>query len=452
MRLFKWGAIAGIALASSMASATPARVVGMGGIGQYIEDDTNVLTYPSQMARYAHFFFIDLPGNNGIAPRLPEIQSGALNGGAYLRLGEGFSLGVLTSSYSATEQQAFFGQLAGNSKSNGAEFLSLLNGGQMRRYDLLAAFDLSREFSLGLRFSYGGDFKSYIPDSEEREDSGSDNISRQEIRLGLGLSGNAEGIAFDGGLDYTFSGLTDSKNSQAQFVGGNGNLFGINARARIGLSRSWDLIPQIAYRVSAFGLEETKFSQPHGSASTESPTDDNFGESRKHDRVTHDFDLGVAVAVHNMKKSGPLTTGSSMLTVATGIRVMSATSGVDIVPDDDDGSFKTETTTMLPLPYVRVGLETFPLEWLKLRGGLEKHFFAMSFNSVNQNRVDDVRVVSNSSTSLQGLLKDMDAYVGASLLLAGFSLDMSVASDFWLKGRLQSGGAYAGRASLSYHF
>src|SRR5690606_29175592 len=59
-----------VTLVSAAAQATPSRAVALGGLGLYVEDDTNVLRYPGLLSKYSHFVFIDLGGNSGLQPAL----------------------------------------------------------------------------------------------------------------------------------------------------------------------------------------------------------------------------------------------------------------------------------------------------------------------------------------------------------------------------------------------
>lgn len=456
----------GLVLWPVVAAATPARVVALGDIARYLEDDTSVQLYPGQLPRHTHLLVLDLTQAGG-TPRpspaptsLDEVQQGGVSGGAFLRLRDGFSVGILTSSYAPLEYRSFLQQVAANSHTgNDAAFLLLAELAPRRQYDLLAALELGAGLTSGLRLSWGGDQRTYVPDNragpQTEEDRRPDAVGVGQFRMTAGLSGRAGGHAWDLALDYAhFSGTYLKKGREAFVSGALNGLFGASARGRLALSRHWELVPQLTWRGGYFGIREDSAIPLFGADDRRSvsllpgPEDGPTTASRLHELTSHVVDGGAAAVLRASPKTRFwLVLGSQWRLAARRVQI-----------DFDEGIQGRRGTDeqAYSLPYVKLAVETAPFEWLRLRAAAEKHAWASSTRTYrSETRPERVEEDATSTTSADPGLPDFTTTVGASLLLAGFELDLVVDSGFLVRGPSAISGAegdLALRASLAHRF
>jgi hypothetical protein len=461
----------------TVARATPARVVGLGDIGAYVEDDTNVLQYPSLISKYAHFTYIDIGGANGVQPSLSEIHTaGGLNGGAFLRFGD-FQVGVLTSDFKAAEEGTFLNHVAGMreatslSGGNAAAIGDLAKKDILRRYDLILGYGSQKDFAAGLRFSFGGFDETVQPPTASKitDPSVTDPANNQrnwslpdkrwlsQLRLAGGVSVNFGGGALlDATIDYTNFSASFTKNGESTFNGGGGNAIGLAARLRLPLSRFWTLIPQVAYRGWFFGMEE-KFTMPgFGTADlTRSIPLDEGRETLEHAMNMHTVDFGAAAELKASKVA------TFWLALGVGIYSMGTTDS----DRDTNGMNKIDSShssgmLVWALPYVKFGTEVIPFEWLHARIGAEKYALAASSSTSDTNNLNDpnaTKLPNTISTAQSGSIpgtittqSDFNVYVGTSfILMPGMSIDLLLLNQIFL-GTFKNG--IAGRASLAYKF
>jgi hypothetical protein len=470
-------------LLAGIARATPARIVGLGDMGEYIEDDTNVLLYPGLIAKYAHFAYIDLGGGqNGIQTgpfsTLSEIQvGGGPNGAALVRLGD-FQLGVFTSDYTSSEESIFLSNVAAHSSStfagNSAAFTALANNNNMRRYDLLLGYGSAKDFAAGLRFSYSGWDQGYTapegdiltdPVTGGKTTRTSDSQSLTQLRLAAGLSFNfGGGTLLDTTLDYTYFGASYLKNGTPTFNGGSGNAIGIAARLRVPISRFWTLIPQVSYRGWFFGLEE-KFSLPAFGSGDNTASDplDKGQETLEHSMNQHYFDFGIAGELKAAK--------FATFWLAGGFAVAGfGTNDTDVDLNTKLNIGTTNAGILRSLPYVKFAAELAPFEFWKVRLGAEKYVWELTesqttSNSANPMEMPALPVSRTSSFSgssqpvpagntdpLRAYLaqSDFNVYTGMSFIIPyGFGVDLLLFNQV-LTGNFLKG--WAGRASVSYKF
>lgn len=441
-------------LASAPVSATPARVLGLGDLTRYVDDDTSVQLYPAQLARHSNFVFFDLGGPSGVSPSLGETQLGGLNGGAYLKLRDGFHLGVLTSDFAPGEHAAFLRQVARNANSgNEAAFDAFVPQTALRRYDVLAAYEVASFLTAGLRLSYGSTSQSFNEVNAAGDERAADVMGQSHFRASLGASGEVMNTGYDVSLDYANYGASYLKNGEAPFVGGGGNAFGLNARARVNLSKQWDLVPQVGYRASAFALREDSIVPLFGPDDTrkverfpEPEEHSNINPERVHRRTNHHVDAGAAAVLRPSEKT--------TFWLALGTQWAFARGLTDVFHDEGLDELRDEVTQIHSLPYVKFGFEATLLEWLRVRGGAEKFTWAGSTSRSRDDRRDD-GVLTSRDDSGNLDIPDFEAYVGASVLWKGFVLDLLVDREFLRRGpAIVSGAAgnIAMRASLGYQF
>lgn len=449
-----------VTLVSAAAQATPSRAVALGGLGLYVEDDTNVLRYPGLISKYSHFVFIDLGGNSGLQPALTGIQQGGLNGGAFLRLSDAFNVGLIASDFAPGEQRAFLNQVANAEGSpNQAVFQSFAPEAPLRRYDVIFGYAPSKFFGAGLRLAYGSDSDTYVPDentktlSDPPGDRLTDRKSQTQFTATAGISGMmGDAGSYDVSIDYGHYGLSYDKNNEFAFLA-SGNEIGVSARARFIVSRFWDIVPQVSYRGSFFNLAEDGIIPPFGDASNaefeefKNPDGSKSGGVRDHYRSNHTVDVGAAAALRASAKAN--------FWVATGVLYNSRYTWMNankVAPLKE----MDNTRALYSIPYLRFGVEGSPLEWLQLRGGVEKYTWRESVTTyVNDKEPKQQSTVRRSGSLDANAQADFATYVGASFLLQGFQVDLLLDQQFFTRGPAFLSGAagdIAGRASLSYKF
>jgi len=469
------GAAACVALllVSGVARATPSRVVSLGDLGRYMEDDTNVLLYPSLISTYSHFVYVDLGGPNGVQSSLSEIQTGGLNAGAFVRLGEGFQIGVLTSDFAASEESAFLTNVAAHSDmANSASFLQLAQIQPVRRYDIILGYGSPKDFSAGLRISYGGASDTYTPDPSVKAVDPTnmnnhparafDQQSVSQFRLQGGVSFNfGGGTLLDGAIDYTNFGASYLKNDESTFNGGGGNAIGFALRLRVPITRFWTLIPQITYRGWFFNLGEDWTLPAYGASDpTLSVPLDGGHETLTHGMTQNYLDVGIAGELKANKYA--------TFWLAIGLSINSFNTN-DSETDTMAKISTADASSALTwgLPYIKFGTEVTPIEWARLRIGVEKYALAFSANVTNTNNNAEAGTPITTNTGASGTAPaldptvnalfaqylpqdDFNAYLGASLIpIAGFTVDLLVQNNI-LEGSFVKG--LAGRASVAYHF
>jgi hypothetical protein len=467
-------------LVAGVARATPARVVALGDMGEYVEDDTNVLLYPAEIAKWAHFVYIDIGGgSNGVQTgpfsTLSEIQvGGGPNAAAFVRLGD-FQLGAITSDFVANEESIFLQSVAAHASTtfagNGGPtgvFSQLASLNTLRRYDLILGYGSAKDFSAALRFSYGGFDQSYTapagavltdPDSGAKTTRTTDSQNLNQTRLQAGLFFNlGGGVSLDTTIDYTYFGASYLKNGIATFNNGAGNAIGLAARLRVPITRWWTLIPQFSYRGWFFNLEE-KFTLPAYGPTDNTASDnlDKGAETLEHAMDQHYFDAGVAGELKASK--------FATFWIATGFTV----AAMGISQTDVDLNMKTNTgfqsnVVERGLPYVKFAAELTPFDFWKLRIGAEKYMFEYTASQTNINNNAEAPVPVTTTTSVAGDVigaapgtipsnltqADFAVYVGTSFIVPyGFAFDFLVDNDI-LTGNFKGG--FAGRASVSYKF
>jgi len=464
MRSSLFGLICAVALlGATTARATPTRVVGLGDLGRYVEDDSNVLQYPGLIGKYSHFAFIDYGGNSGLNSSLPDSAQGNLSAGAFVRATPEFQIGVATSDFAPSEQNSFLGLVAGNANgANAAGFNELTTLGALRRYDLFLGYSLAKDMGLGLRLSYGSTTRTYIPDPNEKTsdmdhpERKTDFQAQREFRATLGFSGGyGSDFAYDTSIDFINYGLSDEKNTVATFNKGGGVGIGFSARLQVGLTKSWSLIPQISYRGSFFSLDELFTVPTFGAGDNGTSVNLMDSEKRAHSGSVHQFDLGTVAAW----KAGKTLT----FWIGPGFHLQKAGYTMALTSANLDQSVDL-SMTQYALPYVKFGFELSPLEWLRVRGGAEKYTYSADITTTNVNNKamdDEPRQITHESSGTGGLggtgidpaVPDFQVYIGASLVTQnGFALDFLVDNAFLKSGLGFFHKDFAVRAAASYKF
>jgi len=458
-------------LAAPAALATPSRVVSMGELSRYITDDSSILTYPGLLPTYSHFVYADLGGPSGISTTLNDVQATGLNGGAMLRLAGGLHLGVLTSDFTPGEQEAFLQQVGTNaSDAGGSDIgggLASLPKGPMRRYDLLAAFEITSRLAIGMRLAYGSNTKSYQPTANEKDtdtkacDGGcarkSDYGALRRVDFSTGISGQiADGMTFDVAAGLNHYGVTYLKDnddgSNPAFMGGGGNAFEVSARGRFVLSRYWDIVPQLGWRGAFFSLTQDQSVPPladafGGNADPSKKLDG--GKKWEHSMSRNVLDAGTALVLRAAPGAEFWLAVGMQMAMDSGSVVFTQTTGATRTQDD--------ATRTLSLPYVKFGVEAVPLDWLRLRVGVEKYDWTRAETStVTRPQNPDKQPTGTWSTDKTlDTAKDLGVYAGIGFFYKGFALDLLVDNEFFNRGpNVVSGasGNFAKRASLSYQF
>lgn len=469
--------VGALVLGATTARATPSRMVGLGDLGRYVEDDSNVLTYPgllgigksAMLSSYTHFVYLDLAGPGGISPTLSETQQGLLNGGAFLRLSDGLNLGLVASDFAPGEQAAFLGQVDANASAvNKGKFAALAPTAPLRRLDLILGYAASKEFGLGLRASYGSASETFTPDltdkTADNKDRLSDTKSQRQLRFGLGVSGTLpDGSAYDAEAHYSYYGLSYTKNEIEPFLGGAASGIGGSARYKFAMTRYWDLIPQVSYHGTVFQqLVEDRSVPAFGATDGERPQKLAGNEKHKHDRSSNQLDVGVAAALHASKLA--------TFWVATGVQYMGVDSAVQVTADGGVNNIDDMSASIYSLPYLKFAFEAAPLDWLRLRAAVEKYSWSGSATIYTKRSAapatETTRSVSGACAAggsmacglgaeAPAALPDFGAYVGASALLNGFILDVLLDNNLLKNGPFfitGAGGAFALRASLGMKF
>ncbi len=479
--------LAGAFLVARPARATPTRALGLGDMGRYVEDDTNVFTYPGLIAigrssmfkAYTHLVYVDTGGAGGVSPTLPDVQSQGLNGGAFLRLGDNIDLGLITSDYVATDEKAFIDQVAATADpGNQATFAALSPASALRRYDLMVGYALSDSFGAGLRLSYGSASQDYTPpsgakltttDGKGQDWTADDNTSQHQFGLTLGASGLLDaGSAWDAGLSYQNFGFSFLKNGTAAFTGGGANGIELAGRFRFVLSNYWDLIPQVDYKGVFFSqLVEDSTVPAFGAAGTSATEFLPNNAKILHDRQSNSVDVGIAAALRASK--------FARFWVATGVQYTGIHEGADVQKDAGVDQDMTIDASLYSLPYLKFAFEATPLDWLILRAAVEKYTWSGSVTTYLDNRTAN----TTATTVLSGACgadgsaacglgavgadgkpaaaapADFDAYVGASVLFHGFFVDLLIDNAFFTRGPYFLSGAngnLAARASIGAKF
>lgn len=446
-------AIAALLLSMPFAHATPSRVVGLGDMGRYVLDDSNVLFYPGLMPTFGNFVYVDLGGPAGISPTLSEVQTGGLNAGAFLGLTEKLHLGIVASDYIPAAHSGFLSQVAsGANSANQGVFGDLAGAQALRRYDVLMAYRLSPEWSTGLRLSYGSRAERFTPDENSLDSRNRprlpDRFRQDQLRVVAGASGNAGTVPLDFAMDYTRYGLSYVKSGDEPFVGGGGHAFGVTSRARMPLFGAWDLVPQASYRLSNFGMLEDSFVPEIGGSNQAVERFDEEGQ-RTHQRTTHELDFGAAAVFKVNTKTN--------FWFASGIQWMNTRAFRDVAEDEGLNERRDSRTNFYALPYFKLAVETAPFEWMRLRAAAEKFSWRATQSSEHVVRGETATTVRTSSSQAvpSEVLADFNAYLGASFLFQGFVLDLLLDNDFLRRGpSIISGrsGDLALRASLGYTF
>lgn len=470
MRNLAVGLLTGVLLASMPVQATQSRSVALGDMGLYIEDDTNVLRYPGLIGKHTHFFYLDLAGRSGLQPGLTGTQQGGLNGGAFVGLNENFSLGIVASDFSPDAPAAFFNQVAKLSPENRTVFQSLAPDAALRRYDLIFGYQANKDFGAGLRLSYGSDSDTFVPDKASKVTPAdpateadkipfrrTDRKSQTQFQMTAGVSGAlSDAASFDFAFDYGHFGFDYDKNEDYAFLA-SGSEIGVAARARVIVSRFWDVVPQVAYRGTFFDLKEDGIVPAFGAASSDEFKAFPNSGIRDHKRSVHTLDAGVAGVMRANEKVN-FWAATGILHKSTNARMnaeMAILQGENLLDSED-------ITTLTSLPYVRFAVEGTPLSWLQLRVGVEKFTWRTSsetYRTVNvkqdENEKETTTTERTSASPSADAQADFSTYVGASFFLEGFRLDLLLDQEFFKRGPSflsGSAGDIAGRASLSYRF
>jgi hypothetical protein len=458
-KLLPW-LVAGVLLASTTARATPTRVLGLGDMGRYVEDDSNVLMYPGLMQKYAHFMYVDFGGPTGLQNSLNDSIAGNLAAGSFVKLTNDLQLGIATSDYSPFEQKSFLSMVSGESAGvNTGAFGDLAALNALRRYDVLVGYTLAKEMGVGLRLSYGSDTKSYTPDLSEK--TANPDVSRKndhqavrEFRATLGFSGQlSRDFGLDSAIDFANYGLTYQINEKDAINNYSGVGLGANVRARLTLTKWWSLIPSIAYRGAFFSLDEGKTVPAFGTQDNAVEPEDLPGnEFRKHSAGIHNLDIG-AVAALKAQKVGTFWIGG-------GFQMNRVTYAGDYTGENLDKT-RDVRLTQYALPYLKFGFEMQPLDWMKFRAGAEKFAYSNTNYSYDfDNNIEKgqkgryVEHTTSGTGALNPGAKDFAAYMGAS-----FFTQNGLTFDFLLDNEILKNGLsgfftkqFAVRGAVSYKF
>jgi hypothetical protein len=473
------------------ADATGTRVWTLGGMNRFIEDDANRSLYPHTISKYSDLFDLEMFGlGDSVGANAPGYNRTGVNsgphyandfsglqstagGGAILRLMDGAFLSLHLSDYENDAVKSFledaFAPLAGGDPSafpwigaNPPQGLRAAN----RKLDLMLAYAAIPDFlTIGLGLSFGSSGYLYNPNdndppvfegSDDEAARATDNIGTSETRIlasaGLELS---EAMTIELGFGFANHGLTYLPNNNNQLInGGSGTELQFDARAMLGLTDMWELVPALSFRSLSFSATDYSNLGSGLSYNNVSPDRDQTNESSVSGR-TNSFDVGVAGHFKPAKHVD--------FWIATGLQFGSNEySVIHLVPEDPNASppiirdapleeaILTQGTSVLP--YFKTGIEAKVFSWLDLRAGVVKYVLT---NKTTVFQVDDQTNdnARNNDTTIDDPF--FDYFLGLAAHYEGFFLDMQLDPEWIRRGPNFLSGADGNmfiNGSLGYNF
>lgn len=508
----KW-ATALVGVASIMASmpqsaeATGNRVWTLGVMNRFIEDDANRVLYPHTISKYSNLFYLELfgmgPSAGATAPdslrgssdswafglaglenqtaltgsELTPLYSTA-GGGAIIKLMDGAFLGLHLSDYENPMVKSFLeGPVAAHGggdpssfgwiSTNPPEAVSAAN----RKMDLTAAYAVIPEFlTVGMTFSYGSSSYLHNPnvndpalfdetlemtDPDELARS-TDSIGTSETRIllsaGLDVS---DSIAAEVGFGFGRHGLTFLPNNRSDMlIGGTGTDIQFDARAMLGLSEEWELIPALSFRSGSFFAVDIA----------------NFGSGLVHnDKIgrltTYETDINASWSNLDLGVAGHFKPSEHVdFWLATGFQYGSLDYGIihqvgETAPDvmnpvirDNNLEVSSISFSNVVLPYFKIGLEAKIFSWLDFRAGVVKFVRTDTVHNVDIDDQDKANDRDNDTTADRPFF---DYFLGLAAHYDGFFLDLQLDPQWIRRGPSFLSGASGNmflNGSLGYNF
>lgn len=492
-----------VAVAPAPAEATNTRVFTLGTMNRFIIDDANRWLYPHVITRYGHLFYVELfgtapsasePGDDSLratndTPGLyDEFGSGGVPGGALTaadfmpvqsRAGAGAIIGLtddLFMSFHLSDYQnplvrGFLeGPVATVSAGNPNDFPWLAGQAAVRpvsdanrKIDVFAAYRLLDLVDLGLLFTYGSSSFSYRADATDpnvpvgaaepdQAARAGDDIGSSEFRFLLSAGTEiSPALAIDAAFGLALHTLTYRPNGFTnRLEGGNGLEIQGDARAMIGLTEWWELIPALSIRSVGFSAADL------ANYTSGLVYNDNGVPTRELANITDVsasaflFDAGVAAHMRPVDFVD--------FWGAVGFQAMSMgfryehiePEGGGVVRDDPLETFRrSRAVTAL---YFRMGLEARVFSWLDFRGGVVKY---LRGDSVSRQQTDAQDVANNRDNGDSRDQPFFDYFIGLAAHYEGFFLDLQLDPFFFERGPQflsGSGGDMFVNASLGYRY
>lgn len=490
-------------LAARPAEATNTRVFTLGTMNRFIIDDANRWLYPHVITRYGHLFYVELFGtapsagttapdsqrSTNDAPGLyDEFGSGGVPGGALTaadfmpvqsRAGAGAIIGITEdlfvsfhlSDYENPLVRGFLeGPVATVSAGDPNAFPWLAGQAAIRpvsdanrKLDLFAAYKLLDLLDLGLLFSYGSSSFHYRADAsdpnvpvgaaeQDQAVRGADDIGSSELRFLLSAGSEiSTAFAVDAAFGLALHTLTYRPNGFTnRLEGGNGLELQADARATIGLTKWWELVPAISLRSVGFsGADLANYTSGL-------IYNDNGVPGRELANITDvkssAFLLDAGLAAHMRPFDFVDFWGAvGFQTMAMGFQYAHIEpEGGGVVRDDPLESFeRSRSVTSL---YLRAGLEARLFSWLDFRGGVVKYLRGDSVAREQTDAQDATNDRDNGDSRDQPFF---DYFLGFAAHYEGFFLDLQLDPFFFQRGPQflsGSGGNMFVNASLGYRY
>lgn len=485
------------------AQATNTRVFTLGTMNRFIIDDANRWLYPHVITRYGHLFYLELfgtaPSAGTVAPDsrrgandapglyaefgVSGVPGGALTAADFMpvqsRAGAGAILGITDdlfvsfhlSDYENPLVRGFLeGPVAAVSAGDPNAFPWLAGQAAIRpvsdanrKIDLFTAYRLLDLLQLGLLFSYGSSNFHYRADSsdpnvpvgaaeQDQAVRSADDIGASELRFLLSAGAEiSPALAVDAAFGMAFHSLTYRPNGFTnRLEGGNGLEIQADARATIGLTQWWELVPAVSLRSAGFsGADLANYT-------TGLIYNDNGVPGRELANITDVkssaflFDAGLAA---HMRPVDFIDFWG-----AVGFQAMSTgfeyahlePEGGGVVRDDPLEAFeRSRAVTSL---YLRMGLEARLFSWLDFRGGVVKYLRGDSLSRFQTDAQDATNDRDNGDSRDQPFF---DYFLGLAAHYEGFFLDLQLDPFFFQRGPQflsGSGGNMFVNASLGYRY
>ena len=485
------GAATTLAMTSQTAEATGNRVWTLGGMNRFIEDDANRWLYPHTISNYSNLFYLEMYGladsavavapgslrtaSNSDSFLIPDFQpvQGSAAGGAIIKLMDGAFLSLHLSDYENDAVKSFledtFAPYAGGDPSAIGWIPSnpppALEGAN-RKLDLMAAYDVVPDFlSVGLALSFGSSSYLYNPNdndpplyegTDDESPRSTDNLGTSETRVLLSAGIDvSDAITAEVGFGYAHHGLTYLPNNNGELLnGGSGTELQLDARAMMGISEKWEIVPALTFRSLSFKAIDTSDFTSGLSYNNTAPERDQTRESTV-ELASSLFDLGVAghykpVEYVDFWLAAGMSIGSRKLSVIH-VQFEDPNANPPIVRDlplEEDVS----TDGVVALPYIKSGIEARVFSWLDLRAGVIKYMIS------NKNSVSQIDDQANDSARNNDTTVDdpfFDYFLGMAAHYEGFFLDLQLDPEWIRRGPNFLSGASGNmflNASLGYKF
>jgi hypothetical protein len=482
-----------LVLAPTLAQATSTRVYTLGAMNRFILDDTNRWLYPQAITRYGNLFYLEMfgtkPSQDASAPG--SLRQGATpvagdlytldiadtvavqqttGGGAILALTEDLFMSMHLSDYENPTVPTFLTLLGGSSQ-GGPDALGWTGiappdapASANRKFDLFFAYKLQDLMDVGLQLTYGSSKYRRTPNDNDPdvpadlqggvEARKTDAISTSEVGILLGVgAAPSDALAFDAALGLTLHGLGYSPNERDNLIDGGGGLeVRGDARAMIGVSEQWELVPALSFRyLGLSGADLANFS-------TGLIYNDDVGRERFFitDVAWQRVLLDLGVAGHYQASDKVQFWG------AVGFQYLrnsaSYENTISDAPDaglvrDQPLEFSRRSVSTDALPYMRLAMEARVFSWLDLRAGVVKYLRA---DTSVQDDIDDNDAANNKLNDVTRDYPFFDYFVGLAVHHEGLFLDLQLDPLWFQRGpQALSGAAQANmfvNASLGYRF